>query len=180
MKMPGNIFLIGPMGSGKSTIGRHLAELLKMDFVDADHEVERRTGASIPLIFEIEGEDGFRRRETAVIDELTRKENVVLATGGGAVIAEANRRALHSRGTVVYLQAPLDTLFERTRKDRNRPLLHTEDPRTRLEALLREREPLYRQEADIIVDTDHRTPTSVAREIITKLKAGRTHENLSP
>ncbi len=140
MKVPGNIFLIGPMGSGKSTIGRHLAELLKMNFVDADHEIERRTGASIPLIFEIEGEAGFRKRETAVIDELTRKENVVLATGGGAVIAEANRRALHSRGTVVYLQAPLDTLFERTRKDRNRPLLQTENPRARLEALLRERD----------------------------------------
>lgn len=175
-----SIFLIGPMGSGKSTIGRHLAELLKMDFVDADHEIERRTGASIPLIFEIEGEAGFRKRETAVIDELTRKENIVLATGGGAVIAEANRRALHSRGTVVYLQAPLDTLLERTRKDRNRPLLQTENPRARLEALLREREPLYRQEADIVVDTDRRTPTSVAREIVTKLKAGRTHENVGP
>lgn len=170
MKVPGNIFLIGLMGAGKSTIGRHLAELLKMDFVDADHEIERRTGANIPLIFEIEGEAGFRKREAAVIDELTRREGVVLATGGGAILSEANRAALRTRGKVVYLQAGLDTLFDRTRRDRHRPLLQAPDPRARLAALLEERAPLYEREADVIVDTDHRGPASVAREIVERLQ----------
>lgn len=171
MRVPGNVFLIGLMGAGKSTIGRHLAELLKMDFVDADHEIERRTGAGIPLIFEIEGEAGFRKREAAVIDELTQRSGVVLATGGGAILSEANRAAMRTRGKVVYLQADLDTLFERTRRDRHRPLLQSPDPRARLATLLEVRAPLYLQEADLIVDTDHRGPVSVAREIAERLQS---------
>src|SRR3990167_1933783 len=118
-----NVFLIGPMGAGKSTIGHYLAELLHKEFLDADHEIEARTGASIPLIFEIEGEAGFRRRESSVLDDLTRKSNLVLATGGGAILSDDNRRALRTRGVVVYMHAPLETLLQRTRRDRHRPLL---------------------------------------------------------
>lgn len=165
-----SVFLIGPMGAGKSTIGRQLAALLKMDFLDTDHEIERRTGANIPLIFEIEGEAGFRRRETAVIDDLTRKQNVVLATGGGVVLDEDNRNALRERGTVVYLRAEIDILAERTRRDRNRPLLQTQDPRAKLEEIMRVREPLYLTTAHVIVDTDRRSPQAVARDVVDSLK----------
>ena len=175
----GNIFLIGPMGVGKSTIGRHLAELLNMDFLDSDHEIEKLTGASIALIFEIEGEAGFRKREATVIDELTRKQNLVLATGGGAILLEANRQALHSRGSIVYLHADINTLADRTRRDRHRPLLQTDNPRKRLEELMKIREPLYRKEADLIINTDHRAPSSVAREIAAKLRAKKINENAS-
>ena len=170
MSVAGNIFLVGPMGAGKSTIGRHLASLLNKEFFDADRELERRTGASIPLIFDIEGETGFRRREAGLLQELAQKDNIVLATGGGAVLAEANRRLLRSHGTVVYLQADIDTLVERTRKDRNRPLLQNVDKRQKLQALLEERDPLYRQTADIVVVTDHRPPAAVARQIAERLK----------
>lgn len=170
MTVSGNIFLIGPMGAGKSTIGRHLASLLKLEFVDADHEIEKRTGAGIPLIFEIEGEDGFRKRESAAIDELTRKKNIVLATGGGAVLSADNRQALRSRGTVVYLRASIDILVERTRRDRNRPLLQTDDPRARLEEIMKMREPLYLETAHVIVDTDRRSPQAVARDVVDNLK----------
>ncbi|MDH5632436.1 MAG: shikimate kinase AroK [Gammaproteobacteria bacterium] len=172
MNMPGNIFLIGPMGAGKSTIGRHLAGMTRKTFLDADKELESRTGASIPLIFEIEGEDGFRKRETGIIDELTRLKDLVLATGGGAVLAEDNRRMLHSRGTVVYLAASIDTLVERTRHDKNRPLLQNTDRRKKFEELMAVRDPLYRQEADYIIDTDNRSPQSVAREIVKQLEQG--------
>jgi shikimate kinase len=158
------------MGAGKSTIGRHLASLLKLEFVDADHEIEKRTGAGIPLIFEIEGEDGFRKRESAAIDELTRKKNIVLATGGGAVLSADNRQALRSRGTVVYLRASIDILVERTRRDRNRPLLQTDDPRARLEEIMKMREPLYLETAHVIVDTDRRSPQAVARDVVDNLK----------
>lgn len=168
--MPRNIFLIGPMGAGKSTIGRQLARLLNMEFVDSDQQIEKRTGATIALIFEIEGEAGFRSREAAVIDELSAQPNTVLATGGGAILNEHTRRILRNRGSVVYLHAALDTLFERTRASRNRPLLETEDRRGKLEQIMREREPLYRQEADIVVDTDRRSALSVAREIADKLE----------
>ncbi|OGI58032.1 MAG: shikimate kinase I [Candidatus Muproteobacteria bacterium RBG_19FT_COMBO_61_10] len=172
-----SIFLIGPMGAGKSTIGRQLAALLKMDFLDTDHEIERRTGADIPLIFEIEGEAGFRRRESAVIDELTGKSNIVLATGGGAILSEDNRQALRTRGTVVYLRANIDILTERTRRDRNRPLLQTEDPRRKLEEIVRLREPLYLNTAHVIVDTDRRSPQAVARDVADNLKALWQNEN---
>lgn len=177
MNPQGNVFLIGPMGAGKTTIGRHLATLLHKQFVDADHEIEKRTGVSIPVIFEIEGETGFRRRESAAIEALTRDRDIVLATGGGAVLLEENRKVLKERGTVVYLQADIETLVERTRRDRNRPLLQTENPRGKMEELLRQREPIYREVADVIVDTGQRAPSSVARDIAIRLKALSTDEN---
>jgi len=177
MNPQGNVFLIGPMGAGKTTIGRHLATLLHKQFVDVDHEIEKRTGVTIPVIFEIEGEVGFRRRESSAIEELTQGQNIVLATGGGAVLLEENRKLLKERGTVVYLQADIETLVERTRRDRNRPLLQTEDPRGRIEELLRQREPIYREAADIIIDTGQRAPSSVARDVVIRLKALSNDEN---
>ncbi|HJX17614.1 MAG TPA: shikimate kinase AroK [Acidiferrobacterales bacterium] len=177
MNQQGNVFLIGPMGAGKTTIGRHLATLLHKRFVDVDHEIEKRTGVTIPVIFEIEGEAGFRRRESAVIEELTRDTNIVLATGGGAVLLEENRKVLKDRGTVAYLQADIDTLVERTRRDRNRPLLQTENPRAKIEELLQQREPIYREVADIIINTGQRAPSSVAREVVVRLKALSNNEN---
>jgi len=177
MNQQGNVFLIGPMGAGKTTIGRHLATLLHKRFVDVDHEIEKRTGVTIPVIFEIEGEAGFRRRESAVIEELTRDTSIVLATGGGAVLLEENRKVLKDRGTVAYLQADIDTLVERTRRDRNRPLLQTENPRAKIEELLQQREPIYREVADIIINTGQRAPSSVAREVVVRLKALSNNEN---
>ena len=170
MSKADNIFLIGPMGAGKTAIGRQLASMLKRRFVDADQVIEQRTGVSIPTIFDIEGEAGFRNREAAVIDDLTRDHDLVLATGGGAVLRADNRAALKERGTVVYLRADLETLVERTRRDRNRPLLQTADPRGKIDELLRAREPIYLELADVIVDTGERAPASVARDILTRLK----------
>lgn len=169
MAAPGNIFLIGLMGAGKTTIGRQLAQALGKEFLDSDHEIEARTGVNIPLIFELEGEAGFREREAAVIDELTARENIVLATGGGAVLREENRRYLKQRGKIVYLRATVDQLLERTRKDKNRPLLQTEDPRARLEALLEEREPLYLGLADLVVSTGQGSIHKVVETIQRKL-----------
>lgn len=177
MSRTDNIFLIGPMGVGKSTIGRQLAELLHKEFQDSDHAIEQRTGASIPLIFEIEGEAGFRARESSVLDELTQKSNVVLATGGGAVLSPVNQKNLRERGAVVYLHAPLETLLQRTRRDRHRPLLQTADRRKTLEDILLAREPIYRQTADIVIETAQRAPMSVAQEIVRKLESLRTDEN---
>ena len=165
-----NIFLIGPMGAGKSTIGRQLSNTLKMPFKDSDHEIVARTGASIPLIFEIEGEEGFRKRETAMIDELTSLDGVVLATGGGAVLKEENRAMLRDRGVVLYLYASLDQLFERTSRDRNRPLLQTENPRARLEEIMTQRDPIYHELADLVVHTDDRSIRSVVKEIVVRLQ----------
>lgn len=149
----GSIFLVGMMGAGKTSVGKLLAQHLHKRFVDADQALEARTGVRIPVIFEIEGEQGFRAREAAVLDELTREADIVLATGGGAVLRPENRAALHERGTVVYLRAGADELWHRTRHDRNRPLLQTADPRARLTALLAEREPLYQAVAHVTVDT---------------------------
>ena len=177
MSKANNIFLIGPMGAGKTTIGRHLATLLHKRFVDVDHEIEKRTGVTIHVIFEIEGEAGFRQRESTLVDELSRDQDIVLATGGGAVLMEENRRALKERGTVVYLQADIETLVERTRRDRNRPLLQTEDPRGKIEELLRQREPIYREVADVVIDTGQRPPASVARDIATRIKVLNADEN---
>lgn len=165
-----NVFLVGPMGAGKTTIGRHVATLMHKRFLDADQEIEKRTGVTIAVIFEIEGEPGFRRRESLVIGDLTQEQDIVLATGGGVVLLEENRQALKQRGTVVYLQADLETLVERTRRDRNRPLLQTEDPRAKIAELLRQREPIYRQIADVVVDTGQRAPSSVARDIVARIK----------
>jgi shikimate kinase len=170
MKVSGNIFLVGPMGSGKSTIGRRLAAVLGKEFYDSDREIERRTGATVSLIFDLEGEAGFRARERAVIDELTGLNDIVLATGGGVVLAPENRRALVTRGRVVYLHAPLEKLIQRTARDRVRPLLQTEDRVGRLLAIVTERDPLYRQVADLVVETGDQKVQRVVREILMRLR----------
>jgi shikimate kinase len=170
MKKPGSLFLTGPMGAGKSTIGRQLSRQLKMDFYDSDREIELRTGVDIPLIFELEGEAGFRKRERLIIDELTSLPNIVLATGGGAILDPENRRHLSERGVVIYLHASVNQQLTRTRHDRNRPLLQTDDPRQRLEELMQVRDPLYREIADLVVDTDGKRVMAVVNHIIRKLK----------
>ena len=170
MKRDINIFLVGLMGAGKSTIGRHLAKALGLEFVDSDHEIERRTGASIPLIFDVEGEAGFRQREKKIIYELSRRDGIVLATGGGVVLDPDNRARLRERGQVVYLYATVEQLLTRTAKDRNRPLLQTADPRARLQELLEVRDALYREVADVVVDTGGRTARSAEREILAKIR----------
>jgi shikimate kinase len=171
MAAPENIFLIGPMGAGKSTIGRQLASILKKTFLDSDHEVERRTGTTIPIIFDVEGETGFRQRESAAIDELTSCHGIVLATGGGVVLDPENRRRLHERGFVVYLHADIETLVNRTRRDRNRPLLNNVDRREKLLELIAQRDPLYRETAHLVVETDDRPPKTVARDICRQINA---------
>jgi shikimate kinase len=158
------------MGAGKSTAGRLMARRLKRTFLDSDHEIERRCGVKVPVIFEIEGEAGFRAREAAVIAELTALADVVLATGGGAVLADANRRYLATRGTVIYLHAPPAALFERVRQDKNRPLLATPDPQARLQELYVVRDPLYREIADIVVDTGRQSVQTLARQLLARLK----------
>jgi shikimate kinase len=160
-----NLFLVGPMGAGKTTVGKQLAEFFHLDFIDSDHEIQRRTGVDIPTIFEFEGEDGFRQRESAMIDELTAREGIVLATGGGAVMREQNRRRLMARGVVVYLFCSVRQQYERTHKDKNRPLLSTPDPMARLQELMAVRDPLYRETADIIVSTEGRNTQSVVQDI---------------
>jgi len=165
-----NVFLIGPMGAGKSTIGRLLSQELALEFHDSDREIEERAGTNIPWIFDVEGEEGFRQREEAAIDELTQLDNIVLATGGGAVLREANRRHLQSRGTVVYLHTSIEQQLERTAKDRNRPLLQTENPRAVLEALIQQRDPLYRACCDLLIKTDRRHPKGVVNDIVRFLK----------
>ena len=171
MKKTTNIFLIGPMGAGKTTIGRLLADKLKLNFVDADKYIEETTGADIPWIFDVEGEAGFRERETRAIDELSQGEGLMLATGGGAVTIEQNRHYLSERGVVVYLYATVDQQVERTARDRNRPLLQNDNPRQILESLFTIRDPLYRSIADIIVTTDNRPPHIVARDIGDQINA---------
>lgn len=151
--VPGSVFLVGMMGAGKTSVGRSLARRLGKEFYDSDHVIEGRTGVKIPVIFEIEGEAGFRARESAVIDELTSLHDIVLATGGGAVLDPLNRTHLKSRGTVVYLRAAVKDLLNRTRHDRNRPLLRTADPKTRLAELFEQRDPLYREVAHVVIDT---------------------------
>ena len=169
MNMPGSLFLTGPMGAGKSTIGRQLSKQLKRPFHDSDHEIENRTGVDIPLIFELEGEAGFRKRESAVIDELTQLPDIILATGGGAILDPVNRQHLRERGTVIYLHTSVDQQLNRTCRDRNRPLLQTDDPRSRLAALMTEREPLYREIADLVIDTDGKRVQDVVKQICSYL-----------
>ncbi|MEN8177919.1 MAG: shikimate kinase AroK [Pseudomonadota bacterium] len=166
-----NLFLIGPMGAGKTTVGKQLSRVLGMEFIDSDQEIQRRTGVDIPTIFEFEGEEGFRTRERAVIDELTAKDGVVLATGGGAVLDEQNRRVLSSRGFVIYLHCSPEQQYERTYRDRNRPLIQTKNPLEKLKDLMHLREPLYRQTADLVVVSERRNAQAVIREIQTGLDA---------
>ena len=169
MKTPGSLFLTGPMGAGKSTIGRQLAKQLGLPFLDSDHEIESRTGVDIPLIFELEGEAGFRKREASVIDELTRLPNIVLATGGGAVLDPASREYLKTRGHVIYLHTSVNHQLKRTRKDRNRPLLQTDNPRKILEELMSIRDPLYREIAGLVIDTDGMRVRDVVKIIMQRL-----------
>lgn len=153
------------MGAGKTTVGRQLAEHFRKEFIDSDLEIQRRTGVDIPTIFEFEGEQGFRQREQEVIEELTQREEVVLATGGGAVIREQNRKALSSRGLVIYLHCTVEQQFERTHRDKNRPLLQTDDPMAKLKSLMAERDPLYRQTADLLISTEGRNTQAVVQDI---------------
>lgn len=160
-----SIFLVGPMGAGKSTVGRFLAERLGYEFIDSDHEIEERTGVTIPMIFDIEGEAGFRQREMTVIDELTQRPNIVLATGGGVVLAEDNRRALRSRGFVIYLRSSVESLVQRTKNDRNRPLLQTDDPEKVIRQILEARDPLYMEIADLVIETQQVSVFRVVKHI---------------
>lgn len=162
------LFLIGPMGAGKTAIGKELARQLQLEFLDADQEIERRTGADIPLIFEKEGEAGFRKREREIIAELTQRERLVLATGGGAVLDPVNREAL-SRGFVIYLRASLEAQATRTAQNRNRPLLQTTDPQARLQQLFEVRAPLYEGLAQLTVDTDSGQVRQISQRIIDEL-----------
>ena len=165
-----NIFLIGLMAVGKSTVGRQLAQSLKMPFFDADSEIESRAGAEISWIFDVEGEEGFRNREAAVIDELTQQAGIVLATGGGAILREENRRHLAARGTVVYLDSSIEKLIARTRRDTKRPLLQSANPAQTLRDLKRKRDPRYAEIADHRVMTDHRGASVVTRKILKLLE----------
>ena len=160
---------MGPMGAGKSTIGRLLARELRLPFKDSDKEIEQRTGADIPWIFDVEGEQGFREREQAAIADLCQEHGLVLATGGGAVLRPENRAALHAGGRVVYLHASVEQQLARTARDRNRPLLQTADPGQVLRNLLAIRDPLYREIADIIIETDQRPPRMVVQEVLSRL-----------
>tara|TARA_B100000959_G_scaffold285348_2_gene359865 strand:- start:6666 stop:7199 length:534 start_codon:yes stop_codon:yes gene_type:complete len=166
----GNVFLVGPMGVGKTTIGRALAELLELDFYDSDREIEASTSADISWIFDVEGEAGFRVRESRMIDQLSEQTKIVLATGGGAVLAEENRQCMKERGVVVYLRASIRQQVERTRRDKNRPLLQTPDPEQKIRELMKIRDPLYREVADIVIDTNRRNPRSVSQDISQRLQ----------
>jgi shikimate kinase len=167
------VFLIGPMGAGKTTIGRLLAQNLKLGFIDSDHEIEERTGADIAWIFDVEGEPGFREREQKVIAEITLRDGVLIATGGGVVLRPENRLALAGRGTVIYLHATVAQQAARTTRDKQRPLLQTADPEGTLRDLMAVRDPLYREIADYVVDTESQGARTVALQIVRLL----TEEN---
>ncbi len=169
MRKPQNLFLVGPMGAGKSAVGRQLARTLHLNFMDSDDEIEARTGVDIPFIFEKEGEEGFRKREARVIDDLSKIEGLVLATGGGAVLDPQSRSFLGARGFVVYLYTTVDQQLARTQKGRERPLLESGDRKQILEDLMQERDGLYREIADLIVETDGRKVKAVADEIVDRL-----------
>lgn len=160
-----NIYFIGMMGAGKTTVGRFLARRLKKRFVDCDREIEERTGVRVPVIFEIEGEQGFRRREAHVLQQLSTEQGIVLATGGGVVLNPENRATLAGTGLVIYLWVPPEELYERTRHDKNRPLLQVSDPQGRIRDLHAQRDPLYRDIADIVVDGSGQTALGMARQL---------------
>lgn len=169
-KANANVFFIGLMGAGKTTVGRAVARRLDRPFFDSDHEIEARTGVRVPLIFEHEGEEGFRQRESIAIDELTQRSGVVLATGGGAVLRAENRAWLRCRGTVIYLRAQPHDLWLRTRRDKNRPLLQTEDPRAKLEALFTVRDPLYRECAHFVIETGRPSVNGLVNMVLMQLE----------
>ncbi len=170
MKPESRLILVGMMGAGKTTVGRLLARRLKRGFYDTDEEIERRCGVRIPVIFDIEGEAGFRARETQIIAELCKMDDAVLATGGGVVLAEENRRMIAACGIVVYLHARAPQLWQRVRHDRNRPLLATATPQKKLDALYAERDPLYREVADLVVDTGEQSVQTLAKDLLTRLE----------
>lgn len=174
-----NLYLVGLMGAGKTTVGRLLARHYGCIFRDSDHEIEARTGVKIPVIFEIEGEAGFRKREEAVIAELTAMSGIVLATGGGAILSPVTRDNLRNRGVVIYLRGTPEHLHERTRHDRNRPLLQTENPLDRLRELYQQRDPLYREVADIVVDTGRQSVSGMTRMLYGKLDVLKSDLSLS-
>lgn len=163
--MRGNVFFIGLMGAGKTTVGRLLAKQLDKIFYDSDHEIELKTGVKIPVIFDLEGETGFRRRESSIIEELCKLDNIVLATGGGAVLADENRQYLRNNGIVIYLRANVHDLWVRTRNDKNRPLLQNGDAKVKLSQLFKTRDPLYCEIATHIVDTGSQPATMIVQQI---------------
>ncbi|WP_255496645.1 shikimate kinase AroK [Aquitalea sp. LB_tupeE] len=167
--MAGNFFLVGLMGAGKTTVGRALARKTGKTFYDSDHEIEARTGVRVATIFEIEGELRFRDRESSVIADLAKMNNIVLATGGGAVLRPENRAELSKHGVVIYLRASIDDLLARTMHDKNRPLLQTADPRAKLQSLLEQRDPLYREVADIVVDTSQQNVNLLVSRLLDQL-----------
>ncbi len=165
-----NIFIVGPMGSGKSTVGKIISDEMFLNFFDTDEEIESRTGASIDWIFDLEGEAGFRKRESDILNEMVEKNSIVLSTGGGIILSDNNRELLSSRGTVFYLSTPILTQVERTAKDKDRPLLKDGDPEEILTKLHNEREALYEMVSDHVVDTENKSSNQVASEIISLAK----------
>lgn len=176
----GNIILVGLMGAGKTSVGKALARLLGKRFLDSDQEIERVTGVKIAVIFEFEGEAGFRIRENKMLAELVRLENIVLATGGGAVLSRDNREMLRAAGTVIYLRAPVRSLIKRTRRDRNRPLLQVADPAAKLTALYEQRDTLYREIAHLVVDTGDQSVRVLAGQIEDKLRSRTIADSATP
>ena len=170
MQRTRNIFLVGPMGTGKSTVGRLLAAELQRPFYDSDHEIEARCGCRIPWIFDVEGEEGFRQREIEAIASLTGMDGIVMATGGGAILRPENRQCLRERGLVIFLRTSVEQQMRRTMRDRNRPLLQCEDPEQRLRALFKVREPIYREVAHWTISTERRSPRAVVNEIKRRLR----------
>ena len=164
------VFLVGPMGAGKTTIGKYLAQRLNLDFADTDTEIERRTGADIPWIFDVEGEEGFRDREQQVVEEMTLQDNMLLATGGGVVVRPANRKTLSARGFVIYLHASVEEQVKRTHRDRRRPLLQNGDPEEVLRTLMLQRDEYYREISDHVINTDDCSPRAVAQQLVKELQ----------
>ena len=170
-----NIILVGLMGSGKTTVGKLLSKQLRMPFYDSDHEIVRRTGVPIPMIFEVEGESGFRKREEQILAELAQLDGIVLATGGGAVLSAKNRALLKRYGMVVYLRGTVDELWQRTRHDRNRPLLQTRDPKASLRDLYMQRDPLYQEIAALTVDTGRQSVNALVHQLVQTITAKTAH-----
>ena len=171
----GNVFLVGMMGAGKTTVGKLLAQQLDKTFMDSDEEIQQRTGVTIPHIFDVEGEAGFRQREAGVIQDLVTRDDLVLATGGGAVLSAQNRDALRSNGVVIYLKSSVNDLWQRTRHDRNRPLLQTSDPRAKLKELYELRDPLYTEVADLVMPTGKQSVHSLVQQLRQELDHYNQH-----